>query len=68
MLDNQAHEGLQPPSNPEERKGLKEAEYAAHLHSAAHPTPSNLQGDLHLAPGLPAETLDHAPRLYLARG
>ena len=39
MLGNQAHEGLQPPSNPEERKGLKEAQHAAHVRSAAHPHP-----------------------------
>ena len=35
MLGNRAHEGLQPPSNLEERKGLKEAQHAAHVHSAA---------------------------------
>ena len=32
MLGNRAHEGLQPPSNLEERKGLKEAQHAAHPH------------------------------------
>ena len=39
MLGNWAHEGLQPPSNLEERKGFKEAQYAAHIHSTAHPSP-----------------------------
>ena len=39
MLGNQAHEGSQSPFNPEERKGLKEAQYAVHVHSAAHPHP-----------------------------
>ena len=39
MLGNQAHEGLQPPSNLEERKGLKEAQHAAHVRSAACPHP-----------------------------
>src|SRR6185369_8453806 len=39
MLGNRAHKDLQPPSNPEERKGLKEAQYAAHVYSAAHPNP-----------------------------
>ena len=39
MLASRAHEGLQPPSNLEERKGHKEAQDAAHVHSAAHPSP-----------------------------
>ena len=39
MLGNRAHEGLQPPSNLEERTGLKEAQHAAHVRSAAHPHP-----------------------------
>ena len=30
-LSNQAHEGLQSPSNPKERKGLKEAHFAHNL-------------------------------------
>src|SRR6185437_16073824 len=32
MLGNWAHEGPRPPSNLEERKGLKEAQHAAHPH------------------------------------
>ena len=44
MLGNRAHEGLQPPSNLEERKGLKEAQHAAHVHSAAHPHPPRTRG------------------------
>src|SRR6185437_15074421 len=32
MLGNWAHEGPRPPSNMEERKGLKEAQHAAHSH------------------------------------
>ena len=32
MLGNWAHEGPQPPSNLEERKGLKEGQHAAHSH------------------------------------
>ena len=39
MLDDQAHEGLQPPSDSKERKGLKEAQSAAQEHSAAHSNP-----------------------------
>ena len=39
MLGSWAHEGLQSPSNPEERKGLKEARSTAQVHSAAHPNP-----------------------------
>ena len=39
MLGNRAHEALQPPSKLEERKGLKEAQHAAHVLSAAHPHP-----------------------------
>ena len=44
MLGNQAHEGLQPPSNLEERKGLKEAQHAAHVRSAARPHPPRTRG------------------------
>ena len=32
MLGSRAHEGLQPHFNMEERKGLKEAQHAAHPH------------------------------------
>src|SRR6185437_4783491 len=32
MLGDWAHEGPRPPSNLEERKGLKEAQHAAHSH------------------------------------
>ena len=39
MLGNRVHKGLQHFSNPEEKKGLKEAQYAAHVHSAASPSP-----------------------------
>ena len=39
MPGHRAHKGLQPPSNLEERKGLKETQYAAHVYSAAHPNP-----------------------------
>ena len=44
MLRNRANEGLQPPSNLEERKGLKEAQHAAHVRSATHPHPSRTRG------------------------
>ena len=44
MLGNRAHECLQPPSNLEERKELKEAQYAAHIHSTAHPHPPRTRG------------------------
>ena len=44
MLGNQAHEGLQPPSNLEEKKGLKEAQHAAHVLSAARPHPRRTRG------------------------
>ena len=39
MLGNRAPEGLQPLSNPKERKGLKEAQSTVQVHSAAHPHP-----------------------------
>ena len=69
MLDNRAHEVSHPPSILEERKGLKEAQHAAHVYSAAHPhPPSNPRGNLRLARGLPVGALDRAPRLRLARG
>ena len=44
MLGNRAHEGLQPPSNLEERKGLKGAQHAAHVRSAARPHPPRTRG------------------------
>ena len=44
MLGNRAHEGLQPPSNLEERKGLKEAQHTAYVHSAARPHPPRTRG------------------------
>ena len=44
MLGNRAHEGLQPPSNLKERKGLKEAQHAAHIRSAARPHPPRTHG------------------------
>ena len=69
MLGNRAHEALQLPSKLEERKGLKEAQHAARVLNAARPhPPSNPQDDLRLARGLPAEALDRALRLRLARG
>ena len=40
MLGNRGQEGLQPPSNLEKRKGLKEAQHAAHVRSTARPHPS----------------------------
>ena len=46
MLGNRAHKGLQPPSNPEERKGLKKAQYTAHVHSAAHLHPPRTRGTI----------------------
>ena len=39
MLGNRAHEALQLPSKLEERKGLKEAQHAARVLSAARPHP-----------------------------
>ena len=69
MLGNRAHEALQLPSKLEERKGLKEAQHAAHVLSAAYPhPPSNPQDDLRLARGLPAEALDRTLRLRLPLG
>ena len=44
MLGNRAYKGLQPLSNLEERKGLKEAQHAAHVRSAAHPHPPRTRG------------------------
>ena len=69
MLGNRAHEGLQPPSNLEERKGLKEAQHAAHVHSAARPHPPRTRGVISASlKGSPAEALDRVLRLRLARG
>ena len=68
MLGNRAHEGLQPPSNLEEKKGLKEAQHTAHVRSTAHPHPLGGADHLRLARGLPAEALDRTPRLRLAGG
>ena len=63
MLGNRAHEGLQPPSSLEERKGLKEAQHAAHSH------PPRAHGVISASlEGSPAEALDRALRLRLARG
>ena len=44
MLDKRAHEGHQSPSNPKERKRLKEAQFTAQEHSAAHPSPPQTRG------------------------
>ena len=44
MLGKRAHEGLQPHSNPKERKGLKEAQSTAQVHNAAHPHPPQTRG------------------------
>ena len=44
MLGNRSHEGLQPPSNLEERKGLKEAQHAAHVRSMARLHPPRTRG------------------------
>ena len=44
MLGNRVHKDLKPPSKLEERKGLKETQYAAHVHSVAHPSPLESAG------------------------
>jgi len=44
VLGNRVHEDPQPPSNLEERKGLKEAQHAAYVHSAARPHPPRTRG------------------------
>ena len=44
MLGNRAHKSLQPHSNLEVRKGLKEAQYVAYVHSTAHPHPPRTRG------------------------
>ena len=44
MFGNRVHEYLQSPSNMEEKKGLKEAQHAAHIRSAAHPHPPRTRG------------------------
>ena len=80
MLGNRAHEGLQPPSNLEESKGLKEAQHAAHVRSAARPhplEPASLEGSPpkpSTAPYASASlegsepALEKADRFRLARG
>ena len=44
MLGNRAHKALQLRSKLEERKGLKEAQHAAHVRSAARPHPPRTRG------------------------
>ena len=72
VLSDRAHEGLQSPSNPKERKGFKEAQltFGTRPGSTVQPirTPSNPRSDLRLARGLTAEALDSTPHLRLARG
>ena len=69
MLGNRAHEALQPLSKLEERKGLKEDQHAAHVLSAARPHPPRTRGVISASlEGSPAEALDRALRLRLARG
>ena len=69
MLGNRVHEALQPPSKLEETKGLKEAQHAAHVLSAARPHPPRTRGVISASlEGSPAEALDRALRLRLARG
>ena len=69
MLGNRAHEALQLPSKLEERKGLKEAQHAARVLSAARPHPPRTRGVISASlEGSPAEALDRALRLRLARG
>ena len=69
MLGNWAHEALQLPSKLEETKGLKEAQHAAHVLSAARPHPPRTRGVISASlEGSPAEALDRALRLRLARG
>ena len=58
MLGDRARESLQSPSNPKEKKGLKEVQYATHVHCAARPHPPNPWGNLRLARGPSAGTLD----------
>ena len=72
MLGDRAHEGLQPPSNPKERKGLKEAQSTVQVHSAAHPHPPRTRGAISASlEGLPprpskepriSASLEAAPR------
>ena len=57
MLGNRAHEGLQSPSNLEERKGLKEAKHAAHSHP--YRTRGAISASLEGLPPRPSE----APRI-----
>ena len=70
MLGNRAHEGLQPPSNLEERKGLKEAQHVAHVRSAAHPHPPRTRGvisaSLKGSPPKPSTTPTPPPRSRVA--
>ena len=69
MLGNRAHEALQPPSKLEERKGLEETQHAAHVLSVARPHPTRTRGVISASlEGSPAEALDRALRLRLARG
>ena len=56
MLGNRAHEALQLPSKLEERKGLKKAQHAAHVRSAARPHPPRTHGVISLKPSTVACT------------
>ena len=58
MLGDRAHEGLRPPSNLEERKGLEEAQHVAHSHPSRTrgAISASLEGshrDLRLRPASP---------------
>ena len=72
VLSDRTHEGLQSPSDPKKRKGLKETHLALGPRpgSTVQPirTPLNLRSHLRFARGLPDETLDSVPQLRLARG
>ena len=68
MLGNRAQKGLQPPFNLEERKGLKEAQHAAHVRSAARPDPPRTRGVISASLEGSEPTLGEANRLRLTRG
>jgi len=63
MLGDRAYEGQQPPSNPEERKGLKETQFTAQEHSAAHAYPHEPAGQSPLHSRAPRRDPRQAPRI-----
>src|SRR6185312_11558109 len=68
MLGNQAHEGLQPPSDPKERKGLKKSPIHGPCTHCGPSEPPRTHGAISASLEGSVPTLEHVGRLRLARG